>query len=231
MSEKYNFSDLAVWNEDSIGLVVIRSSEIGEVRRTVFSELIMALGIASTDDSVNAVALAGLNANFVNKIDFCSDLKCVMDDQEMFSGLVSMVYSFPKPLYAILTGDALDIGYEIAAISDCIIAADDVRAGITQAYSFRLCGSLSTQKFRDIRFANAKPGSNVDIVFTRGNLLGDAKKYILSDVWASRPLMRRRRLGEARSAILEEHRLIVEKISRTTQEQGKSAAEAQQQKQ
>ena len=50
MSEKEDqFRDIAVWNEDSLGIIVIKSTEDGEVRRSVFSELILALGMASSD--------------------------------------------------------------------------------------------------------------------------------------------------------------------------------------
>ena len=216
MSEKEDqFRDIAVWNEDSLGIIVLKSTEDGEVRRSVFSELILALGMASSDENIGAIVLAGLNRNFVSRIEMCSDLTCLLHTTDSLSALLSMVYSSSKPIYTILTGDAVDIGYEVALLGDCVISAEDLRVGVSKNYLFRLGGSVSSLRFSDIALSEPVAGKNVDKIFPRKDLLGDAKKFILDDYWASRPLLRRRKLSDSRIAILEEHRALIEDYSRS----------------
>ncbi|MCL5438102.1 MAG: hypothetical protein M1148_02770 [Candidatus Thermoplasmatota archaeon] len=213
MSENQQFQDIAVWKEDALGIIVIKSSDTGEVRRSVFPELVLALGMASADADLKAIVITGLNRNFVSKIEICGTLKCLLKTLDDLSALASMVYSAPKPVYTILTGNAVNMGYEIALLGDVVISGPDLKAGITEDYIFRLGGSLTSQRFSNISLSEPAESVNVDKIFQRKDLLGEAKSFILGDYMASRPLLRRRRLSDTRTALMEEHRLVIDTFS------------------
>lgn len=200
------FYDITFWQDSGIGLIVLRSDEKGMVKSNAVAELVTALGTASFDDNVKAVALTGMNNNF------CTGIKGDEIDRKSFeelfeytNSLISLIYSLEKPIFSLLSGDAMDAGYEIALLGDELISAEDVKVGYNSGHTFMLGGSITTPKFRSgMNLGNADEGKNVDRVLPRDTFLDDAKKYILEHQGFDYHLMRRRLMRNMRESLLEE---------------------------
>ncbi|MGC8505411.1 MAG: enoyl-CoA hydratase-related protein [Thermoplasmata archaeon] len=209
------FNDIIFWQEDGIGIVVIRTNEKGLARRNFINEIIMALTTASTDDAVRSVAITGINNNFLSgMMDEPRTGQELLDFMNSTSTFLSVLYSIGKPVYSILSGDSLDIGREISLATDIIMASDRAMVGYSDGYKFRAGGSITSLRFPMLGVSAAEEHRNVDIVYPGNTLLDSAKKFILSDMGYSRHLMRRTRLRDMRISLLEEREeLILRDIS------------------
>ncbi len=200
------FYDITFWQDEGIGLVVLRSDDQGLIRGNALAELVAAIGTASFDDQVKSVAITGLN----NK--FSSGLKEEKIDSEtannIFSNvnsLISLIYSLEKPIFTVLPGDALDTGYEIALLGDIILAAEGTTVGYNSNHVFMAGGSITTSKFRDnFDIREAEAGKNVDVVLPKDTMLEEAKKYIKAHQGYDYHLLRRRSMRNMRESLLEE---------------------------
>jgi enoyl-CoA hydratase/carnithine racemase len=199
------FNDIIFWQEDGVGIIVIRSNENGLARRNFINELIMALTTASTDDMVKSVAITGINNNFLSGlIDAPKNSHELFDFLNYTSTFLSVVYSLGKPIYSILSGDSLDLGREISLATDIIISSDSANIGFSKNYRFMAGGSITSLRFPLLDVSVATEGKNVDLVYSGKTLLESAKKFIISDSGRSRHLMRRARLRDMRVTLLEE---------------------------
>ena len=204
------FNDIIFWQEDGIGIVVIRTNEKGLARRNFINELIMALTTASTDDAVRSVAITGINNNFLSgMMDDPQTTQELLDFTNSTSTFLSVLYSIEKPVYSILSGDSIDIGREISLATDLIIASDRAKVGYSEGYKFRAGGSITSMRFPVLGVSTAEGSRNVDIVYPGGTLLDSAKKFILSDMGYSRHLMRRTRLRDMRISLMEEREELI----------------------
>ena len=204
------FNDIIFWQEDGIGIVVIRTNEKGLARRNFINELIMALTTASTDDAVRSVAITGINNNFLSgMMDDPRTTQELLDFTNSTSTFLSVLYSIGKPVYSILSGDSIDIGREISLATDLIIATDSAKVGYSEGYKFRAGGSITSMRFPMLDVSAAENSRNVDIVYPGGTLLDSAKKFILSDMGYGRHLIRRTRLRDMRISLMEEREELI----------------------
>lgn len=204
------FDDISFWREDDIGLIVIRSSSEGQIRKKTLDELIMALSTASIDPSIRSIAITGQNDVFCRDI---GDWENPNDLLSSLRALASIMYSLEKPVSAIVNGDAMDTGYELALLCDSIIASPLAKLGFKTNYMFSMGGSLSSLKFTSFEIAKATEKVNCDYVFPAADLLGVAKEKIQEICSNNLVLRRKNRLRFIREAVGEEHIAILSKLS------------------
>ena len=199
------YDDISFWQEDGIGLIVLRSSNEGFITHNTINELISAIGTASIDDDVKSIAITGHNNQFSRGLFLeeksLSEISSVL---ESTSTLISMVYSLEKPVFSVLSGDAIDLGYELALMTDAVLSGEEVKVGFNPGYRFMLGGSMTSSRFRSFTISEAKSGSNVDRVFQKDSLLENAKEFIKENEGFSYHLLRKRTMSDLRTAILEE---------------------------
>lgn len=200
------FKDITFWQDSGIGLIVLRSDENGLVNGNAIGELVAAIGTASIDDKVEAVAITGLNENFSTGLKVeRNDLDTVRAVLDSSNSLVSLIYSLEKPIFSILSGDATNMGYEIALLSDVILSHNGNRVGFDAGYNFIAGGSITSVRFRNKFEASiAEEGRNVDRVLPKDTLLEDAKNFILEHKDFDYHLVRRRAMRGLRESMLEE---------------------------
>ncbi len=209
------FYDITFWQDAGIGLIVLRSDDDGMINVNALAELVAALGTASIDDNVKAVAITGMNNHFSTGIKGDSvDRKTAEEIFSHSNSLLSLIFSLEKPVFSVLPGDATDAGYEIALLGDRILAADGAKVGYSRGHGFLVGGSITTGRFRDnLSIAEASEGKNVDTVLPRDTLLEDAKKYILENQGYDFHLIRRRFMRGLRESLLEEKESYLRKYS------------------
>lgn len=204
------FNDITFWQEDGIGVVVIRTDERGFARKNFVNELIMALTTASTDDQVRSVAITGINNNFLSGIiDKPGSNGELLDFLNSTSTFVSVLYSIGKPVYSILSGNSIDVGREISLATDLVISSDKAMVGYNEGYKFMAGGSMTSLRFPRMTVSAAREGQNVDLVYPANTLLDSAKKFIIEDSGFSRHLMRRTRMRDMRLSLLEEREEMI----------------------
>ena len=197
------YKSISFWQEDNIGLVVLRPVDNSHLETSHISELVTAIGTAAMDDGVKAVAITGLNMRYGTGFNF-GDRKETENLMEYCGALLSLVYSIEKPIFTIVNGNAIDIGYEIALLGDVMISSNAIEVGFSSSYTFMLGGSITSSRFKNYGKGKAVSGVNVDIVYNPENLLDDAKKYITEHFLFDYPLVRRRRMISFRESLLEE---------------------------
>lgn len=200
------FDEVSFWREEDIGLIVIRSTSSGQIHKKTLDELIMALSTASIDPSVKSIAITGQNEQFAKEIVDDGDPVELLNSAR---ALASIVYSMEKPVIAILNGDALDAGYELALLCDVIISSPESNLGFQKDHMFVLGGSLSSLKYPTFETTKATEHVNCDYVFPAADLLGKAKDKI-QEINTNRLVLRRKnRLRFIREAVGEEHMAVL----------------------
>ncbi len=213
------FEDISFWREDEVGLIVIRSSSTGKIRKQTMDELMMAMSTASIDPAVESIAITGQNELFATELIGWDNPGDMLNS---LRALASVVYSIEKPLYAIVNGDAIDIGYELALLCDTIISAPNVKLGFNREYMFSMAGSLTSAKFSKTEVNKALENTNCDYIFDSANLLGEAKSFIQETSSFKMVLKRKNRMRNIREALGEEHLSILSTLTENTQEVKKS---------
>ena len=197
------YKSISFWQEDNIGLVVLRPDDNSRLETSHISELVTAVGTAAMDDGVKAVAITGLNMRYGTGFNF-GDSKETENLVEYCGALLSLVYSIEKPVFTIVNGNAIDIGYEIALLGDVVLSSSAIEVGFNPSYTFMLGGSITSSRFKKLERGKVVSGVNVDITCNPESLLDDAKKYIIEHFPFDYPLVRRRRMISFRESLLEE---------------------------
>lgn len=199
------FKHTSFWREDSIGIVVLKTDSHGFLSPDALNEIMIPLTTALTDPEVKTVAITGQN-NY-----FCTGLRIQDQDENLpqlldtVSAFSSLIFSMEKPIVSILNGHAKDFGYELALISDYIISSDENKAGFHKDYHPILGSSCTGKRFVNLSLERVKERENVDIVFPRENLLGDAHDFIINRSFMHLSYRRNLMLGELGKALNFEH--------------------------
>lgn len=167
---------VSFWREEELGIIVLRTDSSGKISQKVMGELMMALGNASIDDKVKAIAITGQNFVFCKGLLDSTDSKVEMLD--MARGLASTMASLEKPTYALINGDAFDFGYELSLLTDEIYVSKGSRVGFYKEYAFMLGGSLSGQRFSELSRIEAVSGVNCDKVLEKDTFLENSRELI-----------------------------------------------------
>lgn len=166
---------VSFWREEEVGLIVLRTNSSGKISEKVMGELMMALGNASIDENVKKIAITGQNFVFCKGFTDEPKTKLFLD---MARALASTLGSLEKPTFALINGDAFDFGYELALLTDEVIAAEGVRVGFYREYSFILGGSITSNKFSELSRTEAKAGINCNRTLNKDTFLEEAKKLM-----------------------------------------------------
>lgn len=199
----HGYKHITFWQEDGIGVIALRTDSRGIANVDIISELIMAFGTAVADDDVKSVALTGINRNFLAGLNWYEESQDFLETVDMSHTLVNIIAALKKPVFCLLNGDAYDYGYELALLSDCIIAVEGANVGFNSGYLFMGGGTATWPRFRTLGRAAAAAGTNVDLVVPSGdNFLEEAKKFILANSGFDFSSVRKISLANIASAIL-----------------------------
>ncbi|MFG1414618.1 MAG: enoyl-CoA hydratase-related protein [Thermoplasmataceae archaeon] len=171
----HGFHDLSFWKEENIGLIVMRCDSKGRSRQNLFKELLQVVGIAYMDESVRSIAITGINEIFLREIMLDEKDGAAHEFFDYAHALIRTIYSLNKPVFSLVNGPALGIGYEIALLSDAIISSSSSVMGFPPGYNFVLLGSLTSSRFGVRPVEPARQGINADYVLDHDNFMADAK--------------------------------------------------------
>ena len=171
----HGFHDLSFWKEENIGLIVMRCDSKGRSRQNLFKELLQVVGIAYMDESVRSIAITGINEIFLREIMLEEKDGAAHEFFDYAHALIRTIYSLNKPVFSLVNGPALGIGYEIALLSDAIISSSSSVMGFPPGYNFVLLGSLTSSRFGVRPVEPARQGINADYVIDHDNFMADAK--------------------------------------------------------
>ena len=171
----HGFHDLSFWKEENIGLIVMRCDSKGRSRQNLFKELLQVVGIAYMDESVRSIAITGINEIFLREIMLEEKDGAAHEFFDYAHALIRTIYSLNKPVFSLVNGPALGIGYEIALLSDAIISSSSSVMGFQPGYNFVLLGSLTSSRFGVRPVEPARQGINADYVLDHDNFMADAK--------------------------------------------------------
>ena len=171
----HGFHDLSFWKEENIGLIVMRCDSKGRSRQNLFKELLQVVGIAYMDESVRSIAITGINEIFLREIMLEEKDGAAHEFFDYAHALIRTIYSLNKPVFSLVNGPALGIGYEIALLSDAIISSSSSVMGFQPGYNFVLLGSLTSSRFGVRPVEPARQGINADYVIDHDNFMADAK--------------------------------------------------------
>ncbi len=184
------YNDISFFKEEGIGLIILRSDSRGLIKSTVFKELLEAVSIAYMDDDVKAIAITGINENFLVDVLVEDGKDSMLNMFDAIHTLLRTIYSIKKPFFAIVNGPAINIGYEIALLCDSIIASEHSVLGFSGKHKFACLGSITTSRFGIKTPEKAQAGINADFVLPYENFIYDSKVKIkeLTDIsfWLAR---------------------------------------------
>lgn len=201
----HGFKYITFWQEDNIGVIALRSDQKGFSNVDIIRELIMAFGTAAADDDVKAVALTGINNVFLTGLSWFEESQDFLETVDMSHTLVNIMAAMKKPLYALINGDCIDYGYELALLSDYIISTEKAKVGFNSGYIFMAGATATWARYRYVGTGKCKEGINVDrVVRSSGEFLSESKKIVLSTMEMDFASIRRIELSRISSAILME---------------------------
>ncbi len=173
------FSYITFWQEDSIGLIVLKSDKNGNIRTSAFSELMQALALAAADEKVKYIAITGMNSFFAKDL-YLKPEESIVDSLETMLSFSLFSSGVQKPVVSLINGDALNIGYEIALLTDLVISSEKARCGFQKDYKCLMGGTIARRRFYDPGISNAEKNKNSDIVIEGIDFLGQAKDFLLN---------------------------------------------------
>lgn len=153
----------------------MRCDSKGRSRQNLFKELLQVVGIAYMDESVRSIAITGINEIFLREIMLEEKDGAAHEFFDYAHALIRTIYSLNKPVFSLVNGPALGIGYEIALLSDAIISSSSSVMGFPPGYNFVLLGSLTSSRFGVRPVEPARQGINADYVLDHDNFMADAK--------------------------------------------------------
>ena len=160
------YDQISFWQEEGVGVIVLRTNSRGLIGVRGTEELLTALSIASVDREVKSVAITGMNNIFCKGIEKAK----IQDEKKEFldacTSLATLISSMKKPIFALLNGDAINEGYEIALLCDLIISKKGFSLGVDKGYFFKMGGSLTSLRFRGFKLAKAIERENTDLVLS-----------------------------------------------------------------
>ncbi|WP_393971794.1 enoyl-CoA hydratase-related protein [Oxyplasma meridianum] len=173
------YNQISFWQEEGVGVIVLRTNSKGLIGVRGIEELLTALSIASVDQDVKSVAITGMNNIFCKGIEMLVSQEEKKEFLDACTSLATLVGSMKKPIFALLNGDAINEGYEIALLCDLIISKKGFSLGVDNGYFFKLGGSLTSQRFRKFKISKAVEEKNTDVVISENDtFLEDSLKII-----------------------------------------------------
>jgi hypothetical protein len=156
------YNQISFWQEENVGVIVLRTNSKGLIGVRGIEELLTALSIASVDKDVKSIAITGMNNIFCKGIEMTDSREAKREFLDACTSLATLVSSMRKPVFALLNGDAINEGYEIALLCDLMISKKGFSLGVDKGYHFKLGGSLTSQRFRKFKLSKAMESENTD---------------------------------------------------------------------
>ncbi len=191
------FNRVAFWNEDNIGVIVIKNQPLNLIDSDTLNQLSSALTLASSDASLKWIMISGAGDKFFSA---GIDWESLGNDYDSISDLVNAVKTFAslmitidKPVIGVLNGTAAGLGLEIALLTDLLIAPSDVKLcnpegeiGLPMLLGAPIL-IKALPRLRAIQLISGEAMSAeeagrlglIHVVLPRDNLFGDAKSIIL----------------------------------------------------
>lgn len=198
------FDYISFWEEDNIGIIAIRIDSKGVTSVGVINELILSLGTAMSDNKITSIAITGINDVFLKGLVWESDKQDFLEVMDSSHMLATILYGIRKPVFSLLNGDCLNFGYELALLTDRIIARPSSNVGFSADYGFMAGGSMTWSRFRYTGTGKSRAGINVDVVGDDANFLGYCKEYINDNQRFDFSTIRRANFGLLQNAIMAE---------------------------
>ncbi|MGP6221012.1 hypothetical protein [Caldiplasma sukawensis] len=202
----HGYKYISFWQENNIGIIAFLTDKEGNIDSGFLEEMLKALSVGIVDEKLDALVLTGTDNFFLSKIN-----NLTQEDNELIDALVFMFQSLRIPIFSFLNGSCRDNGYEIALLSDLIFARSDTKIIISEDYTPRMGMSLTLTKYPSFRTGSAEVGINCDRIFQRDTFLQDAKGAIKEYPKNIYYLLRKRRMFQLSTALLEEKYEILKK--------------------
>ncbi|MCL5785264.1 MAG: enoyl-CoA hydratase-related protein [Candidatus Thermoplasmatota archaeon] len=165
------FKHVSFWAEHDIGIIAVRTDTGGKANVEMLGELVIAVSNAAVDENVLALVITGTNNNFLAGLLWNPESQDFLHTLDTSHTLVNLLIKFEKPIFALLNGDCMDFGYELALITDYIIATEGSRVGFSRGYTFIAGGSVTWNRFRSPGVQCAEERVNVDRVLPMDSFL------------------------------------------------------------
>ena len=175
------FNSITFWQEDSIGLIVIKSDRNGNIQTNTLNELMQSLAVAAADEKVKYIGITGINSVFAKDIYFKPE-ESVKEALETMLSYSLFSSGVQKPIISLLNGDAINIGYEIALLSDLIVSTSKAQCGFTKDYQCLMGGTIARRRFSNPTLSKSTERKNCDKLIEEIDFLGIAKEFILKEV-------------------------------------------------
>ncbi len=128
------FNTILVENNDAVALITLkREDAMNAVCAAMAAELTRALKTLDDDDAIRCVVLTGSPSFFAAGADMTEfDGEHKAEIRKIYAELARAFAEMRKPVVAGVAGYAFGIGFELALLSDIVIAAENARFGFPE---------------------------------------------------------------------------------------------------
>jgi len=145
------FKHIIVKSEGKIGFLVFnRPSQLNAMNREMMDEIIAAIQLINTDESINVGVITGSGRAFMAGADIKEYGSQTPEEFKSFQDrgikLYETIENAPKPWIAAVNGFALGGGFEIALSCDMILASETAKMGLPEVFLSLVPGGGGTQR-------------------------------------------------------------------------------------
>ena len=145
------FKHIIVKSEDKIGFLIFnRPTQLNAMNREMMDEIIEAIRLINTDDSINVGVITGSGRAFMAGADIKEYGDQTPEEFKSFQDrgikLYETIENASKPWIAAVNGFALGGGFEIALSCDMILASATAKMGLPEVFLSLVPGGGGTQR-------------------------------------------------------------------------------------
>ncbi len=145
------FKHIIVKSEDKIGFLIFnRPTQLNAMNREMMDEIIEAIRLINTDDSINVGVITGSGRAFMAGADIKEYGNQTPEEFKSFQDrgikLYETIENASKPWIAAVNGFALGGGFEIALSCDMILASATAKMGLPEVFLSLVPGGGGTQR-------------------------------------------------------------------------------------
>ena len=145
------FKHIIVKSEDKIGFLIFnRPTQLNAMNREMMDEIIEAIRLINTDDSINVGVITGSGRAFMAGADIKEYGDQTLEEFKSFQDrgikLYETIENASKPWIAAVNGFALGGGFEIALSCDMILASATAKMGLPEVFLSLVPGGGGTQR-------------------------------------------------------------------------------------
>ncbi|MCL4325548.1 MAG: enoyl-CoA hydratase/isomerase family protein [Candidatus Thermoplasmatota archaeon] len=190
-----NFKKVSFWAENKLGIIAMDNGNSNVMDAEMLSEMLGALSIAMTDNSINAVVITGTKRTYSTGLDICEKRFENPDDIKRLLSLghtiATTVLSMPKIVVSLINGNSVDAGFELALLGDIIISKNNALAGFpglwygmphfiaTPSLLSAIYGKKRYYGFLSKKIFKIEEQNIADFIIDSENFMNEAKRIIL----------------------------------------------------